>query len=98
MKKSSVTTTFGLRVQVRLGAGGNPGAGYLKNMNNQQRSSRWLLCDFHIHTQWSDGAELIKTVVDLYGASGFDAICITDHILDAQFWQRFPQARAIAPP
>ena len=66
-------------------------------MNDQQRSSRWLLCDFHIHTRWSDGAELIKTVVDLYGASGFDAICITDHILDAQYWQRFPQARAIAP-
>lgn len=70
----------------------------LKNMNDQQRSSRWLLCDFHIHTRWSDGAELLKTVVDLYGASGFDAICITDHVLDSQFGQRFPQAHAIAPP
>ena len=68
-----------------------------KSMNDQQRSSRWLLCDFHIHTRCSDGAELIKTVVDLYGASGFDAICITDHILDSQFGSAFPRL-APSPP
>ena len=39
----------------------------------------------------------MKSVVDLYGASGFDAICITDHLVDSQFWQQFPQALAIAP-
>lgn len=57
-------------------------------MNDQRLFSRWLLCDFHIYTQWSDGAELLGTVVDLYGASGFDAICITDHVIDGQFRQR----------
>jgi 3',5'-nucleoside bisphosphate phosphatase len=72
----------------------NPSA----SMDHKTRLTGWLLCDFHIHTHWSDGAELLETVVDLYGASGFDAICITDHLLDSQFWQRFPQARAIAPP
>ncbi len=66
-------------------------------MNDKRLLSSWLLCDFHIHTQWSDGAEVLENVVDLYGASGFDAICITDHVIDAQFWYRHPQARAIAP-
>jgi len=42
----------------------------------------FLLCDFHVHTQWSDGRLTIAEVVDLYGATGkFDVIAITDHIL-----------------
>ena len=42
----------------------------------------FLLCDFHVHTQWSDGRLSVADVVDLYGATGkFDAIAITDHIL-----------------
>jgi hypothetical protein len=42
----------------------------------------FLLCDFHIHTTWSDGSLTIGEVVDLYGSTGkFDAIAITDHIL-----------------
>lgn len=42
----------------------------------------FLLCDFHVHTRWSDGALTVAEVVDLYGASGkFDVIAITDHIL-----------------
>lgn len=42
----------------------------------------FLLCDFHIHTRWSDGTLTVAEVVDLYGASGkFDVIAITDHIL-----------------
>src|SRR5512134_829029 len=41
-----------------------------------------LLCDFHVHTQWSDGKLSVSEVVDLYGSTGrFDAIAITDHIL-----------------
>ncbi len=42
----------------------------------------FLLCDFHIHTQWSDGQLSVREVVDLYGRTGkFDVIAITDHIL-----------------
>ena len=66
-------------------------------VNQQRQLPRWLLCDFHIHTQWSDGSESLQTVVDLYGKSGFDAICITDHIIDSEFGQSSPQAQSIAP-
>jgi predicted metal-dependent phosphoesterase TrpH len=42
----------------------------------------FLLCDFHVHTSWSDGRLSIREVVDLYGKTGrFDVIAITDHIL-----------------
>ena len=42
----------------------------------------FLLCDFHVHTQWSDGRLTLREVIDLYGQTGrFDVIAITDHIL-----------------
>jgi 3',5'-nucleoside bisphosphate phosphatase len=42
----------------------------------------YLLCDFHVHTRWSDGRLSVREVVDLYGRTGkFDVIAITDHIL-----------------
>jgi 3',5'-nucleoside bisphosphate phosphatase len=42
----------------------------------------FLLCDFHVHTRWSDGQLTVEEVVDLYGRTGkFDVIAITDHIL-----------------
>jgi predicted metal-dependent phosphoesterase TrpH len=42
----------------------------------------FLLCDFHVHTTWSDGRLSMREVVDLYGQTGrFDVIAITDHIL-----------------
>jgi predicted metal-dependent phosphoesterase TrpH len=42
----------------------------------------FLLCDFHVHTTWSDGRLSVRDVVDLYGQTGrFDVIAITDHIL-----------------
>lgn len=43
---------------------------------------KWLYCDFHIHTTWSDGQLPLMEVVDLYGKSGFDVISITDHLVD----------------
>ena len=47
----------------------------------------FLLCDFHIHTRWSDGTLSIREVCDLYGQTGhFDVIAITDHILMAGDW------------
>jgi len=45
---------------------------------------RLLLCDFHIHTTFSDGEMKLKEVIDLYGVHGFDVIAITDHIFDTQ--------------
>jgi 3',5'-nucleoside bisphosphate phosphatase len=42
----------------------------------------FLLCDFHVHTTWSDGRLSLREVVDLYGRTGrFDVLAITDHIL-----------------
>jgi predicted metal-dependent phosphoesterase TrpH len=41
-----------------------------------------LLCDFHIHTNYSDGVLPLPEVVDLFGRSGHDVIAITDHIVN----------------
>jgi predicted metal-dependent phosphoesterase TrpH len=41
-----------------------------------------LLCDFHIHTKYSDGSIELKKVIDLYGQAGFDAVAITDHVVN----------------
>lgn len=39
-----------------------------------------LLCELHAHTSWSDGALSVPELVDLYGQSGFDVLCVTDHV------------------
>ncbi len=41
-----------------------------------------LLCDFHIHTKYSDGSMEMKKVIDLFGQAGFDVIAITDHVVN----------------
>lgn len=38
-----------------------------------------LLCELHAHTTWSDGDLSLAQLVDLYGRSGFDVLCVTDH-------------------
>src|SRR5262245_40854375 len=38
-----------------------------------------LLCELHAHTTWSDGSLAMRALVDLYGAQGFDVLCVTDH-------------------
>ena len=40
-----------------------------------------LLCELHAHTRWSDGELTLPELVDLYGRSGFDVLCVTDHVL-----------------
>jgi predicted metal-dependent phosphoesterase TrpH len=40
-----------------------------------------LLCELHAHTTWSDGELSLREVVDLYGRSGFDLLCVTDHVV-----------------
>jgi predicted metal-dependent phosphoesterase TrpH len=42
-----------------------------------------LLSELHAHTTWSDGSLTPRELVDLYGRSGFDVLCITDHTLRA---------------
>lgn len=47
----------------------------------------FLLCDFHIHTRWSDGVLSVRDVCDLYGQTGdIDVIAITDYILKERDW------------
>jgi predicted metal-dependent phosphoesterase TrpH len=41
-----------------------------------------LLCDFHIHTRYSDGSVGLRRTVDLFGQAGFDVIAITDHVVN----------------
>jgi hypothetical protein len=43
-------------------------------------SGRPLLCELHAHSTWSDGDLSIAELVDLYGTSGFDVLCVTDHV------------------
>jgi hypothetical protein len=40
-----------------------------------------LLCELHAHTTWSDGELSLPELVNLYGAAGFDVLCVTDHVL-----------------
>ena len=40
-----------------------------------------LLCELHAHTSWSDGDLTIQELVDLHGRSGFDVLCVTDHVI-----------------
>ncbi|HUK99532.1 MAG TPA: PHP domain-containing protein [Nitrospirota bacterium] len=41
-----------------------------------------MLCDFHIHTTYSDGSVEMTKTVDLFGQAGFDVISITDHVVN----------------
>ncbi len=43
-----------------------------------------LLCDFHIHTTYSDGSVDLRRTVDLFGQAGFDVIAITDHVVNGE--------------
>lgn len=51
-------------------------------VTNRPAEMRMLLCDFHIHTNYSDGKLSVAEVVDFYGRLGFDCICVTDHLAD----------------
>lgn len=46
------------------------------------KQERTLLCDLHIHSNYSDGKLTVPDLIDFYGKRGFDAICITDHLAD----------------
>ena len=40
------------------------------------------MCDFHIHTKYSDGSVELRKTIDIFGQAGFDAIAITDHVVN----------------
>jgi processive 1,2-diacylglycerol beta-glucosyltransferase len=50
--------------------------------NGSGSHPQMLLCDFHIHTNYSDGKLSVPEIIDFYGEHGFDCICITDHLAD----------------
>jgi processive 1,2-diacylglycerol beta-glucosyltransferase len=50
--------------------------------NGNGTHAQMLLCDFHIHTNYSDGKLSVPEIIDFYGERGFDCICITDHLAD----------------
>lgn len=41
-----------------------------------------LLCDFHIHTTYSDGSIELRKTIDIFGQAGFDVIAVTDHVVN----------------
>ncbi len=65
----------------RNGNGAGAAAAAAKPLS-RRHAPRALLCDFHIHTNYSDGRLTVPEVVDFYGTRGFDCICITDHWTD----------------
>jgi 3',5'-nucleoside bisphosphate phosphatase len=50
-----------------------------------------LLCELHAHTTWSDGEMDLRALVDLYGRTGFDVLCVTDHVLRGDDPWRLPE-------
>lgn len=50
--------------------------------NGNGSHPQMLLCDFHIHSNYSDGKLSVPDIIDFYGEHGFDCICITDHLAD----------------
>ena len=51
-------------------------------INGHAAPRQMLLCDFHIHSNYSDGKLSVPDLIDFYGERGFDCICITDHLAD----------------
>lgn len=41
-----------------------------------------LSCDYHIHTEYPDGASDFKRAVDIFRQAGLDVISITVHIFN----------------
>jgi hypothetical protein len=65
------------------------------------RTVKPLLAELHAHTTWSDGELPLPALVDLYGAHGFDVLCVTDHVVhrdrgtryvDAGNWREYREA------
>ena len=53
----------------------------MRKSRGMRNRTQPLLCELHAHTTWSDGDLSVAELVDLYGQSGFDVLCITDHVV-----------------
>jgi len=49
---------------------------------------KWLLCDLHVHTTFSDGVLDLRSLIDFYGKRRFDVISVTDHLQDLETLKR----------
>ncbi len=58
------------------------GAPTVARTSSPSSQAKLLLCDFHSHTNYSDGKLSVRELVDFYGERGFDCLCITDHLAD----------------
>src|SRR3954453_14143347 len=83
---------------LRRGRGAEPTPGALRAWLRWAVTARPspLLCELHAHTTWSDGVLTIGEAVDLYGAAGFDFLCITDHVVRPGAASRAVEARGHA--
>jgi UDP-N-acetylglucosamine:LPS N-acetylglucosamine transferase len=70
------------RMQTKLFEGVTGSLMGIRRASNGRPEAKMLLCDFHIHTNYSDGKLTLPEVVDFYGQRGFDCICINDHLAD----------------
>jgi 3',5'-nucleoside bisphosphate phosphatase len=61
---------------------------------SMRRSLGPLLCELHAHSRWSDGELTLAELVDLHGRSGFDVLCVTDHVVRTDDPWREEAARA----
>ena len=73
--------TASLPKTFRIATPAQPAPGHDAGMTRREIAPQPLLCELHSHTTWSDGKLRIDELVDLYGTSGFDVLCVTDHVL-----------------
>jgi len=56
----------------------------------------FLLCDFHVHTRWSDGRLSLRDTIDLYGRTGkFDVIVPYTWLSGSAIYQGDPVRRDV---
>jgi 3',5'-nucleoside bisphosphate phosphatase len=60
-------------------------------LGGMRRTLGPLLCELHAHTRWSDGELTVAELVDLHGRSGFDVLCVTDHVVRSDDPWRFEE-------
>lgn len=57
------------------------GVGTTRRIHEPAERGAPLLCELHSHSTWSDGSFPLRELIDLYGANGFDVLCVSDHVV-----------------